>query len=66
MAAINKSKKTIAVRLICLLGILSTTFLMTVAFPAQDTEKVSKFGEYKGYSEKIYDSSVRTLSLIHI
>jgi putative CocE/NonD family hydrolase len=60
MAAINKSKKTIAIQLFCILGFLSATFAWTGNLPAQEIEKVSKFGEYKGYSEEIYDSSVRT------
>ncbi len=36
------------------------TFLIAGNLPAQETERISKFGEYKGYSEDIYDSWVRT------
>ena len=60
MASIKKSKKTIAIRFLCFLGILSITFALTGYLQAQETEKVSRFGEYKGYSEEIYDSSVRS------
>ena len=60
MAVIDKSKKTFAVQLIFLLGILCFTLVGPGKLPAQETEKVSKFGEYRGYSEEIYDSSVRT------
>jgi putative CocE/NonD family hydrolase len=35
-------------------------FLIAAALPAQEAERVSKFGEYKGYSEDVYDSWVRT------
>ncbi len=31
-----------------------------IYLPAQEAERVSKFGEYRGYSEEIYDSWVRT------
>jgi putative CocE/NonD family hydrolase len=60
MATFSKSKKATSVRLLCLLGIISLSLLVTGNLPAQEAEKVSKFGEYKGYSEEIYDSSVRT------
>ncbi len=60
MAAICKPKKTTTISLLFLLGILSTSLFIPGNLPAQETEKVSRFGEYKGYSEEIYDSSVRT------
>jgi putative CocE/NonD family hydrolase len=60
MAAINKSKKAKTSWAVCLLGFFLAAFFLSANFPAQETEKVSKFGEYKGYSEEIYDSSVRT------
>jgi putative CocE/NonD family hydrolase len=60
MATTNKAKNTILIQLLCILGIVSAVFVETDYLPAQETEKVSKFGEYKGYSEAIYDSSVRT------
>ena len=60
VTVIDKSKKTFAVQLIFLLGILCFTLVGPGKLPAQETEKVSKFGEYRGYSEEIYDSSVRT------
>jgi len=34
--------------------------LLAVGLSAREEERVSKFGEYKGYSEAIYDSWVRT------
>ncbi len=43
---------------ICLL--ISPPFSPAVGFPSQDEAKVSRFGEYKGYSEPTYDSWVRT------
>lgn len=60
MADINKPKKTTATRLLCLMGILFAAFSWAGNLPAQETEKVSRFGEYRGFSEEIYDSSVRT------
>ncbi len=39
--------------------VLAFAFL-SVLSGAQDTAKISKFGEYKGYSETIYDSWVRS------
>lgn len=60
MVSNRKSKKIKTIRLLCLLGILSATLVLTGNLLAQETEKVSKFGEYKGYSEEIYDSSIRT------
>jgi len=60
MVSNRKSKKIKTIRLLCLLGILGATLVLTGNLLAQETEKVSKFGEYKGYSEEIYDSSVRT------
>ncbi len=60
MRAVKKMKKTIGVWLLGLYAVLSITFVLQGHLPAQETEKVSKFGEYKGYSEEIYDSSVRT------
>jgi len=50
-------KKTWSVRLPV---VLLATFLLSVILIAQETEKVSEFGQYTGYSEAIYDSSVRT------
>jgi putative CocE/NonD family hydrolase len=60
MAVINKSIKTKAIQFICFLGILSAASAWTGNLSAQETEKVSRFGEYKGFSEVIYNSSVRT------
>ena len=46
------------------LSVLVIVFLILFSFvlnlSAQESERVSKFGEYKGYSEEIYDSSIRT------
>jgi len=39
---------------------LSALSLLAVGLSAREEERVSKFGEYKGYSEAIYDSWVRT------
>ena len=39
---------------------LLAALLMPGSLPAQESQKVSKYGEYRGYSEEIYDSSVRT------
>jgi putative CocE/NonD family hydrolase len=58
--AIKKSKKIIGVWVLGLLGIWCATFVQPGYLPAQETEKVSRFGEYKGYSQEIYDSSVLT------
>ncbi len=60
MTATNRSKKINAIKLFCLLSILCAAVLLTGNLTAQEIEKVSKFGEYKGFSEEIYDSSVRT------
>ncbi|UCE40898.1 MAG: CocE/NonD family hydrolase [Candidatus Aminicenantes bacterium] len=66
MFNIKISKKTNAdcVWLMGLLRILCVcacaAFVLSGNLPAQEMEKISKFGEYKGYSEEIYDSSVRT------
>ena len=60
MINIGKLGKTTARQLLYLFGISIAAFSWTVNLPAQETEKVSRFGEYRGYSEKIYDSSVRT------
>lgn len=46
--------------LLSLLIIFLGAFLLIGYLPAQEAEKISRFGEYKGYSEDIYDSSVRT------
>lgn len=46
--------------MLVLLGILFAAVLSFGDLPAQEAEKVSRFGEYSGYSEEIYDSSVRT------
>ncbi len=39
---------------------LLAVLLLAANLPAQEAERVSKFGEYKGYSEDVYDSWVRT------
>ena len=56
----KQSKKTNSFWLLHFLGILTITILLSGNLPAQETEKVSRFGEYKGFSEEIYTSSVRT------
>jgi len=60
MVSNRKSKKTNKTRLLGLLGILMVAVLSFGNLLTQEAEKVSRFGEYKGYSEEIYDSSVRT------
>jgi putative CocE/NonD family hydrolase len=49
-----------------LVGIFLGVFLLFGHLLSQQAEKVSKFGEYKGYSEEIYDSSVRTSQYLTI
>ena len=50
---INVGKKTF-------LGLVLALAFLSALSGAQETGKISKFGEYKGYSEKIYDSWVRS------
>lgn len=40
--------------------LLIAAFIIAANLPAQETERISKFGEYKGYSEDIYDSWIRS------
>ena len=56
----KKSKKTDGFWSFGLVGILCSLLLFSGNVQAQETERISRFGEYKGFSEEIYDSSVRT------
>jgi hypothetical protein len=46
--------------LCCFFVFLFALSLLAVGLSAREEERVSKFGEYKGYSEAVYDSWVRT------
>jgi len=41
-------------------AVFVAAFLVAANLPVQEAERISKFGEYKGYSEDSYDSWVRT------
>jgi len=56
----NFSLKKPRLRILSFSLVFVITILAAGNLPAQETERVSKFGEYKGYSEDIYDSWVRT------
>ncbi len=60
MNARKMEKRRIAGWLSVSIGILLTAVLFSGNLPAQEAAKISRFGEYSGYSEEIYDSSVRT------